>query len=79
LQQIAGGVAAAAAGMIVVQKSKFSPLEHYNIVGYVIVVISIVSIFLMYRVSKLIKKKTAGSQPVQHGDIIVDEHKKTVA
>lgn len=57
LQQIAGGVAAAVAGMIVVQKTEFSPLENYNIVGYVIVVISIISIFLMYRVSKL----TAGS------------------
>ena len=57
LQQIAGGVAAAVAGMIVVQKTEYSPLENYNIVGYVIVVISIISIFLMYRVSKL----TAGS------------------
>ncbi len=53
LQQIAGGVAAAVAGMIVVQKTEFSPLENYNTVGYVIVVISILSIFLMYRVSKL--------------------------
>lgn len=53
LQQIAGGVAAAVAGMIVVQKTEFSPLENYNIVGYVVVVISIISIFLMYRVSKL--------------------------
>jgi len=59
LQQIAGGVAAAIAGMIVVQKTEYSPLENYNIVGYVIVVISIISIFLMYRVSKLALGKTA--------------------
>ncbi|WP_069659439.1 MFS transporter [Arcticibacter eurypsychrophilus] len=58
LQQIAGGVAAAIAGMIVVQKDKASPLEHYDTVGYVIVVISILSIILMYRVSELIKKNT---------------------
>lgn len=58
LQQIAGGVAAAVAGMIVVQKTEFSPLENYNIVGYVIVVISIISIYLMYRVSKLTAGKT---------------------
>ncbi len=57
LQQIAGGVAAAVSGMIVVQKTKFSPLEHYNWVGYVIVIISIISIFLMYRVSKLVENK----------------------
>lgn len=54
LQQFAGGIAAAAAGMIVVQKTNFSPLENYDIVGYVIVIISMLTIFLMYRVSKLI-------------------------
>lgn len=55
LQQIAGGVAAAVGGMIVVQKDKFSPLEHYDTLGYVIVALSVISIFLLYRVSKLIK------------------------
>ena len=59
LQQIAGGIAAAFAGMIVVQKDKFSPLEHYNTLGFIIIGISILSILLMYRVSKLIKKKTS--------------------
>jgi predicted MFS family arabinose efflux permease len=58
LQQIAGGIAAAFAGMIVVQKDKFSPLEHYNTLGFIIIGISILSILLMYRVSKVIKKKT---------------------
>ncbi len=38
LQQIAGGVAAASAGMIVSQKEKFSPLEHYNILGSISIV-----------------------------------------
>ena len=57
LQQIAGGVAAAAAGMIVVQQTKFSPLENYNIVGYVIVVISVCSILLLNRVSKMVERK----------------------
>ncbi|ASK28864.1 MFS transporter [Chryseobacterium sp. T16E-39] len=57
LQQIAGGVAAAVAGVIVTQKSKGAPLEHYNIVGYVIVGISFLSIFLMWRVNNLAKKK----------------------
>ena len=55
LQQIAGGIAAAFGGMVVVQKDKFSPLEHYDTLGYIIVFISIVSIFLILRVSKLIK------------------------
>jgi predicted MFS family arabinose efflux permease len=58
LQQIAGGIAAACAGMIVVQKNKFSPLEHYNTLGYIIVVISILSVYLLSRVSTLVKGKT---------------------
>ncbi len=57
MQQIAGGVAAAAGGMIVVQKTKFSPLEHYNTLGYVMVCISVVSVFLLYRVSVVVKRK----------------------
>jgi predicted MFS family arabinose efflux permease len=57
LQQIAGGVAAAFAGMVVVQKDKFSPLENYNNLGYVIVGITLVCIYLMFRVSELVKKK----------------------
>jgi predicted MFS family arabinose efflux permease len=55
LQQIAGGVAAAIGGLIVVQKEKTSPLEHYNTLGYVIVVLSAICIYMVYRVSKMIK------------------------
>ena len=58
LQQIAGGIAAAIGGMIVVQKDKFSPLEHYNTLGYLIVGLTLICIFMLYRVSKLIKAKT---------------------
>jgi MFS family permease len=56
LQQIAGGIAAAFAGTIVVQKDKFSPLEHYDTLGYIIIGISILTIVLMYRVSKVVKR-----------------------
>jgi len=59
LQQIAGGIAAAVGGMIVVQQDKFSPLEHYNTLGYVIVCITLVSILMVYRVKKVIVKKKA--------------------
>jgi predicted MFS family arabinose efflux permease len=55
LQQIAGGVAAGIGGMIVVQKSKTSPLEHYDILGYVIAVILIANILQVYRVSNWLK------------------------
>ncbi len=63
LQQIAGGVAAAVAGMIIVQKDKHSPLQHYDVLGYVIVTISTITIFLLYRVNAMIKNKK--SKPVE--------------
>ena len=65
LQQIAGGLAAAVGGMIVVQKTKTSPLEHYNTLGLVIVGISVLSIFLLYRVSRMIKRQTALNEKMQ--------------
>ena len=63
LQQIAGGIAAAFAGMIVIQKNKFSPLEHYNTLGYIIICITILSVFMIYRVSTLVKNKLKKEQP----------------
>ncbi|MEP7377373.1 MAG: MFS transporter [Chitinophagaceae bacterium] len=55
LQQIAGGIAAGVGGMIVVQKTKTSPLQHYDTLGYLIVVIIIANIIQVYRVNNLIK------------------------
>jgi predicted MFS family arabinose efflux permease len=62
VQQIAGGVAAAVAGLIVVQKDKHSPLQHYNTLGWIIVGISLISIGLMYRVNKMIKARTVSKE-----------------
>jgi len=60
LQQIAGGIAAGVGGLIVVQESKISPLQHYNTLGYVITVIIIANIIQVIRVSNLVKaQKTA--------------------
>jgi len=57
LQQIAGGIAAGIGGMIVVQKTKTSPLEHYDTLGYVIVILIIANIIMMYRVSNMVKAR----------------------
>jgi len=59
LQQIAGGIASMCAGMIVVQKTKTSPLEHYDTLGYVMVGISVVGVIMLYRVSVMVKNKMA--------------------
>ena len=65
LQQIAGGFAAAVGGMIVVQQTKTSPLEHYDTLGFVIIAIILISIFLIYRVSKIIKARAEVKAPEQ--------------
>ena len=57
LQSVAGGIAAAFGGLIVVQKTKTSPLEHYDIVGYVVIVIAIICVALVYKVNKIVTPK----------------------
>jgi predicted MFS family arabinose efflux permease len=57
LQQMAGGVAAMFAGLVVVQQSESSPLQHFDVLGYVMVVIMAICIFLVYRVSRIVKKR----------------------
>lgn len=73
LQQIAGGVAAAVAGLIVTQNGKAAPLQNYDIVGYVIVVISIVSILLMYRVSNMIARKSSPKSEAKFEEPVLSE------
>lgn len=62
LQQMAGGIAALSAGMIVFQRTPNSPLEHYNWLGIVVSSVVILCLLLVYRVSKLVKLKQATHQ-----------------
>ena len=57
LQQLAGGVAAAIGGMIVVQKDNFSPIENYDTLGLVVAVFVVVCMFMLRRVSRIVLKK----------------------
>jgi predicted MFS family arabinose efflux permease len=57
LQQMSGGIGAIIAGMIIVQQTPESLLEHYTTMGYIVVVISILTIVMMYSVSKIVKRK----------------------
>ena len=57
LQQMAGGLAAMFAGFVVVQETETSPLEHFNWLGFVMVAIMLWCIFLVYRVSMIVKRK----------------------
>lgn len=68
LQQIAGGIAAVCAGFIVHQETKSSPLENYNILGYVIAAVTLLTVFLIWRVNQLAKLKddVIVDQPLEH-------------
>lgn len=57
LQQMAGGIAALSAGLIVTQKGNGMPLEHYDTLGSVVSLTMVVGAFLLYRVSALVKSK----------------------
>jgi len=73
LQQIAGGVAAAVGGLIVVQKTKTSPLEHYNTLGYVIIGLSAICVYMLYRVSKMVKAQQQNIPAPKPQEIAVQE------
>jgi predicted MFS family arabinose efflux permease len=57
LQQMAGGFAALVAGMIVVQDTPSSPIEHFNWLGFIMVGFMIVCVYLVYRVKKVVERK----------------------
>jgi predicted MFS family arabinose efflux permease len=57
LQQIAGGFGAMIAGMIIVQKDNFSPLQNYDVLAGVASAMMLCTIYLVYRISQLTAKK----------------------
>jgi hypothetical protein len=58
VQQISGGVATAVAGLIVVQTSS-GVLEHYDILGYVVVAAMLITVGMMYVIHQYVMKSQA--------------------
>jgi len=58
LQYISGGIAAAIGGMIIEQKTASSPLEHFNLLGYLVVGVATLCIFLVFRVSQIVSRQS---------------------
>ena len=56
IQQIAGGIASALAGQIVVQTAS-GKLEHYEILGYVVIVATLFTMAMMYVIHLQVAKK----------------------
>lgn len=72
LRQFSGGIAAAIGGLIVVQPDKSSPLQHYNTLGYILIVIAVVSILLLYKVSQKIKQKANKTEQIKPNDDVFE-------
>lgn len=58
LQQISGGIAAAVAGLIVVQEGN-GPLQHFEVIGYVVVATTVISVILLNFINRFIQQKQA--------------------
>jgi len=57
LQQMAGGVAAMIGGKIVWQYSPSAPLMNFDLLGYVVIAVILINIYLTYRVYNYVKTK----------------------
>ncbi|NBU47494.1 MAG: MFS transporter, partial [Flavobacteriales bacterium] len=57
LQQLAGGIAALIGGWIVTQKNEMSPLENFDILGYLVIALILINIYLTYRVHQYVTSK----------------------
>jgi predicted MFS family arabinose efflux permease len=57
LQQMAGGFAAMFAGLVIVQKTSTSPLEHFDWLGYIMVGFMVLCIYLVWRMNNVVMKK----------------------
>ena len=64
VQQVSGGLAAALAGTIVVKGSD-GRLEHYEVLGYVVILSMVIAAILMYRLNEQIKRQKKAVQPVE--------------
>ncbi len=55
LQQISGGLASVIAGLIVVQRSE-GDLEHFDVLGYILVGTAMTSLIMMFYIDRMIKR-----------------------
>ncbi len=61
IQQLSGGLAASLAGIIVVQQDE-GPLLHYPLLGYVVSIAMLITLFMMYRIHLIVKNDQLQSQ-----------------
>ena len=69
VQQIAGGIASWVAGLIVVQANNSSPLQHYDMLGYVVISTMLITVVMIYFLNNYVQRKI--SKPVT--TVVADE------
>jgi predicted MFS family arabinose efflux permease len=52
-QSLASGTSAMLAGAVITQESEYSPLQHYNVVGYIAVGCTLLALVIVRRIKKL--------------------------
>lgn len=57
MQQIAGGIASFAAGLIVYQPTKTAPLQHFDLVGYATIMTMLITMVMMYFIDRQVSAK----------------------
>jgi predicted MFS family arabinose efflux permease len=57
IQQISGGVASFASGLIVFQPGKTAPLQHFDTVGYVTIVTMVITMTMMFFIDRQVSRK----------------------
>ena len=57
MQQIAGGIASFAAGLIVYQPTKTAPLQHFDLVGYATICTMLITMAMMYFIDRQVSSK----------------------
>ncbi|HEY2720436.1 MAG TPA: MFS transporter [Chitinophagaceae bacterium] len=72
IQQIAGGIASAVAGLIVVQAKAEAPLKYYNVLGYVVIGTMTITLVMMYFLNKYVQSKRSTRATVP----LVGEHEE---
>jgi predicted MFS family arabinose efflux permease len=66
VQQVSGGIGSAVAGLIVIQQGS-SPIQHYDTLGYVVMVAMLIAMVMMYFVNKQINRR-AGEEALHTGE-----------
>lgn len=62
LQQMAGGLAAVFAGFVVVKQGEDAPLQHFDVLGYIMLGFILLCIYLMARVDRLVEMRMKKSR-----------------